>query len=477
MHRFFWLIVFCTSFVFADRRDYMTAFHNDLERIIHHTDSTAAIGIDIISLKTGERIFCKNREHRFIPAELAQLFVLGAAFDILGTDYTFKTDLMTDGSVEDGVVHGNLYIKGSGDPALNQEQLANLAMRLYLNGIHEVTGHLIVDTSAFDTKSIGPGWINEENSLLSPPSALSINQSCCDIWIRPGATAAAAAEVIVDTPIRGLPFQFHNQARTLAADQYARKIAITTETIDKTSIVHIAGDILLNSKPQHCKFLIKDPAVLSGLVLSHYLCSQKVAICGDVVEGFAPYQGTTLTEHCSQPLSMILQKVGKESNGYYSDNLFKTLGKEVHGSPGTWQSGSQAVREFLTSRVRMRVDDLVILDGSGRSHYNLVTPFHMTQLLAWIHNQPQYASEFKSSLSIAGTDGTLKNKLHKQQGRVRGLFGSMEGVVNLCGYLVTQEGEELAFTIMVNHTIKTDQEIESTLIDPLCKALYQFKRK
>ena len=477
MHRFFWLSIICITLAFATRRDYITTFHNDIERIIHHADSTASVGIDIISLKTGESIYCKNKAQRFVPAELTQLFVLSAALEILGIDYTYKTDLLTDGSVEDGIVHGNLYIRGSGDPSLSQQQLATLAMGLHLNGINEVTGNLIVDTSAFDAKSIGPGWLNESGLSLSPPSALSINQSCCDIWIRPGLTATSAAEVVLDMPIQNLPFQFHNQALTLAADQFPRDITVTTETIDKTAIVHIAGDILLNSKPQHCRFLIKEPAMLSGWVLSHYLCSQHVAIRKAVVEGMAPQQGFTLSEHHSKPLALILQQIGKESNAYYSDNLFKTLGKEVHGRPGTWQSGSQAVREFLTSRVKLNTNDLVLLDGSGRSHYNLVTPAQVCQLLSWMHRQPQFVSEFKTTLSIAGVDGSLKDRLTGQQGLIRGLTGSMKGVTNLCGYLTTQDGEEMAIVIMVNRTVKSCQEIESRLIDPICVALHQFSRE
>ncbi len=473
------LITFLYIPLFAGTRDKLTILKNDIERIIHHAEKGAVVGIDVVSVKTNERIYSKNHKQRFIPASLIKILTLGAALDILGIDYAYKTGIYTDGKIEDGILHGNLYLKGSGDPSLVTNDLEHLVKNLHMIGIEEVKGSLVVDASAFDSTALAPGWMVEDTTFVSSavPSALSINQSCFDIWIRPANAESAPAVVLSDLPNVELPFLIDNQTLTLSNIQDSKQLEITTDNKGKQAVIRIAGNLNLQSAPQLRRVPIKDPAIMAGSIIKEFFKRHQMTFRGAVQEGMTPVNALVLAEHSSDSLLSIGQKMCKESDNFFAHCLFKTLGKEVQGPPGSWQSGSQALREFLANKVRLEPSDMVLLDGSGLSRYNLMTPAQIVEFLSWAHHNVSIGSEFKTTFSMAGIDGTLKNRLQPLQGKLRAKTGTMTGVSNLCGYVFTKDGEELAFTIMVNGSTKESKEIYKQLIDPICMELANFTRR
>jgi D-alanyl-D-alanine carboxypeptidase/D-alanyl-D-alanine-endopeptidase (penicillin-binding protein 4) len=154
------------------------------------------------------------------------------------------------------------------------------------------------------------------------------------------------------------------------------------------------------------------------------------------------------------------------------------VGQSLEGIQGTWQNGSKAVRAFLEERVRLKIDDLVLLDGSGESRYNLASPHHFVQCLRFISQQFSYGPEISSALSMSGCDGRfMKNRLTDVYGKIRAKCGTMTGISGIAGYAETKDGETLAFAIMVNGFTKKASEMKSSFEDPLCKLLVNFSRK
>ena len=466
--------LFCHA-LFGASRDQLSILKNDIQRIVHHVDKKATVGIDVISLSNGERLFSCHSDLRLIPASLAKLFTLGAGFELLGTNYVFKTALYTDGVVEKGVLLGNLYVKGSGDPTLSTRHLEGLIHRLSLIGIQEIRGSIILDDSAFDSISMAPGWMVEDNA--TPLSALSLNQNCIDLWIRPGLATSSPTQIVKDHHFEDLPCKIDNQALTIESKQNSRNLKVITEMQEDQPVIQVTGHLGLHDLPKHHRVTVSKTASMVGVALQGMLKNHAVICQGGIHQGITPATALMLTEHASLPFAAIGRSMCKESDNFFSDCIFKALGREVKGSPGSWQTGSQAVRDYLIHKVKLNADNLVLLDGCGLSRYNLISPSNVVSFLAWVHQNPLYNHEFKAALPVAGIDGTLKKRLVNLRGRLRAKTGTMTGISTLAGYLFTRDNEELAFAIMVNGTVKNQSEIREKLIDPICERLAVFSRR
>ena len=154
------------------------------------------------------------------------------------------------------------------------------------------------------------------------------------------------------------------------------------------------------------------------------------------------------------------------------------MGEAQFGAPGTWSKGTRAVRDFLTGQVGLDIGRVVIMDGSGLSRYNAITPHHLLEALLWIKKHFCYASEFCASLPISGVDGTLYERMNDPslKGKIRAKTGTMTGVSSLAGYIMTEEGNELVFSIMLNGFTKDDQNYKEQIEDRLCSLLVNSSR-
>ncbi|MCB1108152.1 MAG: D-alanyl-D-alanine carboxypeptidase/D-alanyl-D-alanine-endopeptidase, partial [Chlamydiia bacterium] len=311
MKKWIWVLACLCLPLFSSGRDNLAVLKNDIERIIHHADPQASVGIDVISMHNHQRLYSKNHKQRFIPASITKLLTLGAAFDLLGANYTYKTGIFTDGKVENGILYGNLYVKGSGDPTLGTGDLEHLVKNLHLKGISEVKGSVVVDSSAFDSTPFAAGWMVEDTAFISSalPSALSINQSCFDIWIRPGAQEASPAIVLSDLLNIELPFLIDNQTHTISNTPENHLVEVTTDCMSKESVVRIAGNMSLQGAPQHKRVPIKEPALMAGVIVKDMMKRYGIVFKGAVHEGITPVDATVLAEHTSDSLLSIGQKM------------------------------------------------------------------------------------------------------------------------------------------------------------------------
>lgn len=147
----------------------------------------------------------------------------------------------------------------------------------------------------------------------------------------------------------------------------------------------------------------------------------------------------------------------KESDNLYADCFFRKLGS-------SWERSSEIVGEFLKEKVGIDPEEVRIVDGSGLSRYNLMTPHQMVEVLKVMHGN----RVFREALSVAGVDGTLKKRMKDLL--VSGKTGGMTGVCSLCGYLMSRDEGELVFTIFVNNYVKDGSEIRA-MIDQVCRVL------
>lgn len=214
-------------------------------------------------------------------------------------------------------------------------------------------------------------------------------------------------------------------------------------------------------------------AMACGHFLKDKLTQEGVSVKGNVVSGKVPTDAESVAEHLSPPLSHIVKSMNKPSNNWIAEMLFKTIGAEVKGEPGTWQKGREAIGEFL-NEITDGQNTFRFVDGSGLSRYNLLNTELLTELLVYMYNNFELMPEFTASLPIAGVDGTLRNRMQGLYAEkvLRAKTGTLSGVSALAGYTRTADGKVLTFGILISHYVgssATARGIQDSIGDILSK--------
>lgn len=425
----------------------------NIDRIITATDPNVNIGMVIVNLNSGQILYQRNPERTYIPASILKLFTSAAALIYFGADYTFSTSLLGDPEhINDGVLSGNITLKLSGDPSLSQENLSQLLTQLKTNHhINTIAGDFVIDTSIFNPeKPYGPGWMVEDTyyaygTRLSP---IILDQNQINLVIEANGTAGKPAVIDMKSPANDL-IPLTNTATT--GDKNADcKIKQQTAT---DNAVTISGCIALNTNAITKDLAIRDPLAYSEQLISQLLARQDIQLTGHITTtGKTPGKSSQLASITSSPLSQLVTTILKDSNNLFADAIFLKIGNIHAKSGGDWKASAQAVKQILREALALDLTESVIVDGSGLSRYNLLSPTQIGQLLTWIYHDFQDRDEFMAALPLAGKDGTLED--YPLNGNLPGYFraktGSMSGVINLAGYLTTQADEDLAFVIMIS---------------------------
>ena len=195
-------------------------------------------------------------------------------------------------------------------------------------------------------------------------------------------------------------------------------------------------------------------ALACGHLLKTTLMEKGVRVGGKVVPGTVSPAAHSVAKHLSPPLADILKLMNKPSDNWTAELVFKTIGAEVMGEPGTWKKGREAVAEFL-AEIMDEPPLHRLIDGSGLSRYNLLNAELLTKLLVHIYHDFEVMPEFLASLPIAGIDGTLKNRMQGVSAEkiLRAKTGTLSGVSALAGYTRTADDEVFAFGILISHYI------------------------
>ena len=195
-------------------------------------------------------------------------------------------------------------------------------------------------------------------------------------------------------------------------------------------------------------------ALACGYLLKNELMEKGIEVTGDVVPGTVPLDARRVAKHLSPPLADIIKLMNKPSDNWIAELLFKAIGAEVMGEPGTWQKGRDAVTEFLSETVG-ELPAHRFVDGSGLSRYNLLNVELLTKLLVYMYRNFELMPEYLASLPVAGVDGTLRNRMQSVSAEkmLRAKTGTLSGVSALAGYAVTADDEVFAFGILISHYV------------------------
>lgn len=423
----------------------------NLTNIINHSidevDPSLNIGVAIKSMKTGETLYTRNASLSLVPASILKIFTAESALLFLGPQFKFKTSFYTDATeFKEGVIKGNVYLVHSGDPTLAYKDLIALMDELKSHQVQRIDGNIYIDMSAYDQAIYGPGWIWDDTQYCygAPISASIINHNCLSFSVSPGKAVGNPA-TILESP----HFFYSIQNGVVTKPASARSCTLRLGTNPDSSI-SVSGCMPRGRYAQGLTTIISDTVAYNKAMLRALFSRSGIEIRGNIMEGSAPTNVSVMVTHESKSLTDLISTMLKKSDNIIAGSLFKKIGEIYFKQPGSWENGSLAVSKILTEKAGVDCTGMSVLDGSGLSRYNHISPAQMLKVLdfAYHHNGTNY--EFISGLPVAGVDGTLKHRLSNIAWKVRAKTGTMSGVNALAGYVITDEKEPLAFVIIVN---------------------------
>lgn len=486
------LLIAVIGIVFSNIKHANTTYqHNDtshevslyqgIDKIIAQFPEPAMIGIKIQDLKTGKVLYERNASQAFTPASNLKLLTAVAALIYLGPDYYYQTLFLTDAKQSETKnpqtkeLKGNLYIKFTGDPDLTSSDLNAMFSQLSQQGIRHIYGNIYLDSTRYDAKNYGPGWMWDDLNYCyaAPVSAMLINHNCIDYSLTP-ATRVGSTAKLQRTDMSEFDANFI-RVRNYVITQNT-KVECTTDVTDSDSThstFDLRGCIPQGDKVVDVAIAIKDNNRYAKLLLATLLQKNHILLTGNIEPGQADESMRVLVVHQSKPLRLLVNELLKISDNLIANTILKTLGAAYYKQPGTWQNGVSAEKAILTQYAHLNFAKLVVVDGDGESRYNLITPDAMSQLLYYIYHNFTISPELVSALPIAGTDGTLDNRMVKQNIRLRAKTGTMTGVSSLSGYLETANHRLVSFTILTDNHIGSDDAIKK-MQDKICLFLSQL---
>jgi serine-type D-Ala-D-Ala carboxypeptidase/endopeptidase (penicillin-binding protein 4) len=438
-------------------------------------------GIDIYSIEEDRRVFALNENSFFSPASNVKVFTTATALDRLGRNFRFKTRLLYTGRLDpDGVLVGDLILVGNGDPNLSNSisgdpnvyaHLDLLAEEVKKAGIRSIRGDVIGDDSYFAYAPYGRGWLTSDLSRVygAQVSALSFYNNVLAVTARPAKVGQRAT--VFSYPARSM-FAITNRSTTVAVQA---KNTFGWSHTPGSNEIRVFGQMPVNQKGIVRYFNVADPALYTATILKERLQKAGVAISGKTRSRHSGEPPLPLMHpiytHESIPLADVVAFINKKSQNLSAEILLRTLGAEIKGI-GTDQAGLDVVEEFL-QRAGVETSMVNLYDGSGLSRNNLITPQAETALLRYMATRPSFP-DFMSSFPVSAYDGTLRGRMHRSSaaGRVFGKTGSLKNVATLGGYIKTDSGQTLAFSIMANNAVETGAARQAT--DRICEILIGY---
>lgn len=383
-----------------------------------------------------------------LPASTQKVITALAALLQLGPDYRFTTSLESNALISNGVLNGDLSARFTGDPTLKRQQLRDMIAMLKKQGVKEIRGDLLIDTSAFAAHDKAPGWPwNDMTQCFSAPAAAAIvDRNCFSISLYSGAKTGDVAFARVASYY---PVNIRSEVRTLAKNSAEGRYCELDVIPGELNRYTITGCLSQRQEPLPIAIAVQNGASYTGAVLKAELKQADIMLTGHLrQEKVLASPKKILVQTQSAPLKDLLRVMLKKSDNLIADTVFRTIGRERFGVPGTWRSGSDAVRQVLRQKAGISLGNAVIVDGSGLSRHNLISPAIMMSLLQYIAKNDQKLNMI-AMLPLAGQDGTLRYRggLHEAgvNGKVSAKTGALQGVYNLVGFITTASGQRMAF--------------------------------
>ena len=406
----------------------------------------SAVGIVVAPVSGAGLTLTANENVPMNPASTMKLVTTLAGLELLGPQYQWRTDLMSSAPLKAGVLEGDLWMRGSGDPQLVIENLWLLVQRLRGVGIREIRGNLILDRSAFEAGQHDPGAFDGE--ALRPynagPDALLLNYKAVSFHFIADHEAKQArvyalpslAGLIAPTTVRGSDGPCNDWRARLGGD-FSDPLRPSFRGAYPLSCGDKVWHVSVLDSAQYAETIFRSLWDSSGGVWR-----------GRVREGVVPLDARRLAQHESRPLAELIRDINKYSNNVMARQLFLTLGSDASRRPASKERAQRAVGDWLASKGVDR-REFVLENGAGLSRVERLTASALARLL-----QGAFASrlmpEFVSSLPIVGVDGTMRRR-SGAAGSAHIKTGLLADTRAIAGYVLASSGQRYAVVAFINH--------------------------
>ena len=386
------------------------------------------------------------------PASLMKLATTYAALELLGPSWTWSTSVWLQGRLRDagpeGVLDGDLVIKGQGDPKLVLERVWLLLRRVRQAGVREIRGDIVLDRSAFVVGEQSPADFDGEplRPYNARPDALLLNYKSLLITFMPE-PARGSARVVVEPALAGVRVDASVPLRPAPCEDWRGGLQL-----DATDPLHLRfkGSYPAACGEQTWPLAYPDPDSYGARLIAALWRDAGGVLAGVVRDGRAPQGVAPEFEFSSPPLAEVVRDINKYSNNLMAQQLFLTLGLHFKGS-GSAPAAREVLQGWLRDKLGARAAEVEIDNGSGLSREARVSADALALLLQRAWASP-VMPEFVASLPISGLDGTLRRSTAlSAAGRAHLKTGSLRDVVAVAGYLLAPDGRRYVLVAIVNH--------------------------
>ena len=409
------------------------------------------VGIVVQDTAKSRPLFEHDAERARNPASVMKLVTTFAALDLLGPDYRWRTEAFLGGPLVGGELHGDLILKGHGDPKITIEQWQSLMAQLRAKGLTAIDGDLVLDRSVFSLPPHDPSAFDHEP--LKPynvgPDALLVNFKSLKLKLAPDATGTSVtvrAEPTLAEVTLGAP---PAPASDDCGDWRSRAAPTIEDRGDRGAIAFGGAYPLACGEREWWIAMLDHPHYVRGM-FETYFREAGGRFAGGVKERRVPVDARPFAVLESPPLEDIVRDVNKLSNNVMARQIFLTLGTTQGAAPATPARSVEAIRRWLAVR-KLSMPGLVLENGSGLSRQERTSAGALNRLLM-AASKSAVGDAFASSLAVAAVDGTVERRF--QNGAVAGQAllktGTLEGVRALAGYVIDAAGRHFTVVAIVN---------------------------
>lgn len=419
----------------------------------------ASVGVAVVEVDSGRVIADYRGSTPMMPASNMKLLTSGAALLTLGDDFTFRTELLR----EDADVGTRLILRGSGDPGFGDPELldkgtpsmdvdgllARIAAAAHKR-LDAPVAELVIDDRVFDDQRIHDSWPTDQLNrwYCAEVSGLTFHTNVLTVYLNAVQNAQPSTTISPEAPW----IELDNRARSIFKGQPTAWIARPRPANDFTIYGNVRGRLAID-------VALADPADFAGRVLARSLDRAGVTFTTPTpkvrrAELSESFDNATPLVAITTSLADVLRRCNADSHNLYAECLLKRIGHDVTGEPGSWVNGAAVVRMLLAERLGPdHATSTTIVDGSGLSRDNRVTPETLAAWLAAIARDPDHSAAFLASLATPG-EGTLTSRFRDKDlfAEVHAKSGYLRGVYSLSGYLVDPRTHDpaVAFSIILN---------------------------
>jgi len=407
----------------------------------------SAVAVTVLPLSGAGLAFSANENQAMNPASTMKLVTTLAALEMLGPQYQWRTDVLTASPLANGVLEGDLWLRGGADPQLVIENLWLLVQRLRGIGMREIKGNLMLDRSLFEPATHDPSAFDGEATrpYNAGPDALLLNYKAVSLYFVPE-TEARQARVYALPSLAGMALAPSVRTSDGACGDWRAKLG--------ADFADPLRPVFRGSFPLSCGEKVWHVSMLSHAdyaeaVFRSLWQSSGGVWRGRVREGSVPPDARRLVQHESRPLTEVIRDINKYSNNVMARQLFLTIGAETARRPANGERAQRVVGEWLVGKGFER-REFVLENGAGLSRVERLTSAALARLLQNAFASP-LMPEFVSSLPLVGVDGTMRKRTGAA-GSAHIKTGQLADTRAIAGFVLAASGRRYVVVSFINHS-------------------------